>query len=353
MNKKSKILTFCGSLGLVAVLTLTALYFIIDFKPKGHHIIDEWNSNDEYSEKYVVTLEKDSNKSFTILNLADIQLSDFEPRGTFKTLKKMINELIERTHPDLITLTGDQIWTEHSKYAFRREVKWFEGFKVPWAPVFGNHDKEGSATLDWQSDKLEKADYCLYKRGPSNIGGIGNYVLNIKENGKVYKSLYMLDLGNVDDFSDEKVDFIKWHAFANKDYNGRIFPESLCFFHKGIDAFNYALQSYKADNSIAIGDFYLQNYIADKGCGENFFEAAKEINVTDIICGHQHENLFTIPYEGIRLSFGLKTGDMCSVYIDQNNPHTFICGGTSITFNGDDVIYKTNYVGEEYRIKSK
>lgn len=354
MSKKKKIIiSVISSIIGVAIIVFGTLYFVIDFKPKGKHVIDVWHKEDAYSTKYVSVVEKDPNKEFTILNLTDIQLSDFEPSGAEDTMKALIKELIDRTNPNLITLTGDQIWTNHSKHALRREISWFEEFKIPWAPVFGNHDGEGTATLDYQCDLYEEAEHCLFKRGPSNIGGIGNYVVNIKVGNSIFKSLYMLDLGTIDNFTQGQIDFVKWNADGNKAKNGGEYPASFCFCHRAINAYNKAWVSYLMDPSIAIGDVYRSFYISHPDCGNEFFELAKEINVTDIICGHQHGNHFTIPYDGVRLTFSLKTGDMCSIYEDPNNPHVFVVGGSSIVLSGENVTYHSNYVGEQYRIKTK
>lgn len=354
MKKKTKVLlSLIVSLVSIAVIALTTLFFVIEYSPRGTHVIDEWHKEDPYTEKYVSVIEKDPNKDFTILNFADIQLSDFEPSGTEETFKAMLQELIDRTHPDLITLTGDQIWTNHSKRALRMEIDWFEEFKIPWAPVFGNHDDDGNASIDYQCDLLEKAEYCLFKRGPSNIGCLGNYVVNIKEGNSVYKTLYMLNLGTVDNFSQSQVDFVKWNADGIKNINGGVYAKGMCFFHQAIAAFRSAYINYLSNPSIAIGDVYRSYYIADIDCGVDFFELCKEINVEDIICGHQHGNCFTIPYQGIRLTFALKTGDMCSIYEDEENPNLFIVGATSITLNEETVTYNLNFVGEEYRIKTK
>ena len=44
---------------------------------------------------------------------------------------------------------------------------------------------------------------------------------------------------------------------------------------------------------------------------------------------------------------------MCSIYEDIANPEAFIVGASSILLNGMDVTYHSNYVGDEYRIKTK
>ena len=344
MTKKNKVLTTVGSVLGVAFITLGTLYFVWDYKPKSKHVVDEWNYTDTYTDKYVATLNKDPNKDFTILNLADIQVSDFEGIGENKNMKNLIKELINKTNPSLITLTGDQIWTNHSKNALKREIKWFSSFGIPWAPVFGNHDLEGTATPDWACKKLERAKNCLFKRGPSNLGSLGNYVVNVKEGNKIVKSCYMMNLGSVDEFSSGQVNFVKWHAENNK--NESEFPEGITFMHQAIDVYNDAYYYHKND---AIGDVYRSFYIADPGSGAEYLKMAKTINMTDFVCGHQHGNCWTIPVDGIRYTFALKTGDNCSTYESVEGTDDFIVGGTSIKLSGGETIVTHNFVGKEFQ----
>lgn len=351
MTKKRKIVMISlSSFFLTATVALSTVYFSIFYSPKGKYIEDNWYKTNEFSEKYVSFVEKKPNKDFTILNFTDLQISDFEPKGAYKKMKKMMKELVDRTNPDLITLTGDNIWTDYSKHALKKEVRWLEEFEIPWAPVFGNHDDDGTASVNHQSDVFEKAEHCLYKRGPSNIGPAGNYVVAIKESDKIVNSLYMLNFAFEDSLSDEQVDFVKWNADGIKGKNAGNYPKSMVFLHKPIGEYSMA---YFYGRSDALTDIYRSFAIADISVGRNLLEVAKEINVKDFVCGHQHGNAGTIPYEGINYTFALKTGDMCSIYEDDENPDAFIVGATSITLKETGNEYKLNFVDESYRIKSK
>lgn len=80
-----------------------------------------------------------------MLNLTDIQFGDFHDIGKRTFTEDTIRAVIAETEPDLITLTGDQVWTKHSKYSIRHLVSFLDSFGIPWAPVMGNHDAEGNA----------------------------------------------------------------------------------------------------------------------------------------------------------------------------------------------------------------
>ena len=56
------------------------------------------------------TLQKNENKDFLVLNLSDPQLGDGEwdeGHRNYKILTGTVKSLIERVHPDLITISGD------------------------------------------------------------------------------------------------------------------------------------------------------------------------------------------------------------------------------------------------------
>ncbi len=51
--------------------------------------------------------------------------------------------MIKRENPDLIIVTGDQVLTKWNDIATQQFADFMDSFKIPWAPVFGNHDMEG------------------------------------------------------------------------------------------------------------------------------------------------------------------------------------------------------------------
>ncbi len=64
----------------------------------------------------MIRLPKDPARDFIVLNLTDPQLSDGEwaeghPNRTILT--RTVTELVQRTSPDLITITGDLAWAGH------------------------------------------------------------------------------------------------------------------------------------------------------------------------------------------------------------------------------------------------
>lgn len=125
--------------------------------------------------------------------------------GKNKECYEQMDALVEKTQPDLITLPGDNLSAMSSRFSINNFIKHMESYGIPWAPVFGNHDNEiPSNTLNWQADKYMAAEHCLMQKGPSNLYGCGNYVINITEKGEPIYTLFMFDNGRYLEYLDEE-----------------------------------------------------------------------------------------------------------------------------------------------------
>lgn len=337
MSKKKKILIIIFSILLFIISScLLSLYFLYVHHYKGTEKVDIWHETDEFNIENITTIQKQKNKDFVILNLADIQMCDLEDIFRMPIIYDEISYLVKTSKPDLITLTGDQTWSNENLISLKTIIKWLDGFKIPYAPVFGNHDygnqkNSSTAELNYCCDLYENSKYCLFKRGPSNLGTLGNYVINIMEDEKIYKTLYMIDAGYEDMITDEQIAWFKWNADGIRQANGGVYSQGMCFMHKPIPEFRTAYMEYLYDSSEveAITDVHVHYSLY--GTEQNgFFEVAKECNVLDIVCGHQHGNNFTIKFQGIRLTFALKTDELGGFYEDK---YIYLNGATVFTLN--------------------
>lgn len=166
-------------------------------KMTGTPSTEVWDSSKAFDENEdAITLWKeDPNKDFKILNLADVQMADSYTVFQNNRNYDMIAKVVEQEKPDLITLTGDNVWLINSKSAVKRFVKEMDSLGVPWAPVFGNHDSEFDVDKNWLVEQYLKSDTCLMRKGPKNIAGVGNYIINVKDRqtGKIIQTLFMMD----------------------------------------------------------------------------------------------------------------------------------------------------------------
>ena len=113
MKKKSKF-TLIIALSSVFALCLGAfgfVYFSYLHHYKGKNVVYEWHKEDAFDDSRIKIVNKDPNKDFVILNLADIQICDLENYSDKKIVRRQIDYLVKETKPDLITLTGDQVWS--------------------------------------------------------------------------------------------------------------------------------------------------------------------------------------------------------------------------------------------------
>ncbi len=304
---------------------------------------ENWNADTEYQADYAIELEKDPNKDFVLLNLADIQLNPKESYGDYGAfVEETVKRCVEEVKPDLITLSGDNAWGGDLSYIW--VVKLIDSLGIPWAPVMGNHDGSNGDVMNefWCSSLLRNAKHCLFKFGPKDMG-YGNYVINITENGRVIHTLFMMDShSDADDTEAGKINYgqnadgsdnigydhfwanqIEWYEWAVKGIAKQAGStvESTVIMH--IPAIEYRpaadmVCEFDGSNG-TVKEEYTDNAfgsINERICsaeGNNgFFAKCIELGSTkNMICGHDHVNDLSVEYEGIRLNYSLKCGPGC------------------------------------------
>ena len=268
-----------------------------------------------------------------------------------------IEESIKRTQPDLIIMTGDIVYGEFDDTgeSLQKMVKFMDSFKVPWAPVWGNHDNESIKGVTWQCQQLENAEYCLFKRG--EMLGNSNYSIAVQQGNKVIKVIYMLDsngCGNAKSYSylpefgkynqGEKVftdamigeDVLDWINLTSTQITATLgySPKKFAAFHIPIAEYSDAAtfkgyQSSDRTSHFDISDpegidFGSKNEAIRGMTVPNFWELLTAQNFDGVFVGHNHRNDFSIVYKGIRLTCGIK-GSTHDRYEDT------MLGGTLIT----------------------
>ena len=311
----------------------------------------DWSVNDEYSsDTYAVALEKDPGKDFVVLNIADVQLKDKKAYSDDWTIaSETMDRLIKELNPDLITLTGDNAW---GPVAYLELINFIDAYGIPWAPIMGNHDGQHLISEFWAAYRMSEAENCLFKFGPKDMG-YGNYILNITENGKTIHTLFMMDThsdaenGGYDHLWANQIEWYKWAVNGIAEENGGT-VESTVFIHIPVCEYKDAWKSvYDEENECYYEDTDV-DYFGDNGEGicspkdENntgFFDVCKTLGSTkNIIAGHDHVNCASIMYEGIRLSYALKTGPGC--YWDEEKN-----GGSTLTISSDgSAVFEHHYV---------
>lgn len=341
MTKAKKIV-----IGITVPLAVIVILVLIVFCPRvGKSRKEIWAYGDEYDISEVARVEKTKDEDFKILLFTDLQL--WAGIGDNKETYRIMDELVEKTQPDLIILPGDNVSGIDTDILTLSLIKKMESYNIPWAPVFGNHDAEGNATLSWQGDKFENAENCLFSHGPTNLYGDGNYFVNVWEGEEVIYSLALMDNGRYYDYGDvereiyigyEQIAWFEWNINGVNKAMGKSVP-SMVFSHFALPEFATAIKEncVKADD----GRYYVPEDLGFGSCAyipgaapvnSGFFDKAKTLGTTHIFCGHDHENDASITYEDVVLTYGLKTGPSPAFWND-----ALQYGGTVITINDNGV----------------
>lgn len=262
-----------------------------------------------------------------------------------------IRSLVAQSSPDLILLTGDIVYGsfDDAGTTFRYICELMDSFKLPWAPVFGNHDNESFKGVAWQCEQFENCEYCLFKRG--NVSGNGNYTVGVAVGNTLVRVIHMLDSNGccscddpavvkVEGIYPDQLELIKSNTARIRLAQKREIPAFVAF-HIPVDCFREAerAKGYRKEeeDKYVIGvdvpakdndfGFAYETHRVIKT--NNFCEFLQSQNINGVFVGHFHSTCYCISYKGVAWTFGLKTGQY-----DYHIPYQL--GGTLITLTGND-----------------
>lgn len=291
---------------------------------------------------FVINVNNDNSK-ISILQLTDIQVIDASQCRGEKRLRddekkawanekienncyNHIRSLVTQTNPDLILITGDIVYGEFddSGKVLSEFIDFMDSFKLPWAPIFGNHDNESLIGIDRQCEMYEHGAYCIFKRG--TVTGNSNYTIGLVANEKLKTIIYMIDThGCVKEKGIYLDQLLEMQSKAKRAATkcGEV-PQGFMAMHIPVDIFRKAeyekgyttdetsLYILGVDKKAIDGDFgfsleneTIHSYIPTN---EEFNKTLKVCNINGIFAGHFHNKSTCINYKGIKLVYGLKTG---------------------------------------------
>lgn len=284
-------------------------------------------------EPYIFTLQKPADRDFVILNFTDPHFADYDVRALMafseaRTMRRLVKEI----KPDLITVTGDLICSDCAIYSMKRICALLESFGVPWAPVFGNHEDESNMDKNYMADLFLSCPHCLFAKNDPEMG-VGNYILNVCEAGRIVESLFMMDSGH-SQVNDKQQAWFRENAEDINRQTGNS-AEIAVMFHIPLPEYQYAhnaawevFERKWREEYKACGEMH-ENICCEMRDGvpvqRGFFPLLKETGtVKHVFCGHEHLNNFSILYQGIRLTYTMKVGKASGGGFGLN-------GGTEIT----------------------
>ena len=313
----------------------------------------------------VFTLKKRAGEDFKILQLTDIQIIDPSQQPYEGRLSRaeaeawqdrdlcafnLVRQLVGETDPDYIVLTGDNVYgqfdTDGSNFIVL--VTLLESFRIPWSFVNGNHDGEYFVASDkgdpilcgkgmkWQADYVKNnTKYCLYDPGDESMG-YGNYSVLIEEKGEPVFSLSMLDTHGCNGYESPGINPKQTEWFETQikeinEYAGRTVP-NLIFLHIPLKQYSLAAKALGSEDDTGVfsgnGNFGENGEKVSYFESDDFWSKIKELSSTvGIFAGHDHVNSASLVYEGIRLTYGVKTGTY---------DYHSVQGGTLISISSDD-----------------
>lgn len=328
-----------------------------------------------------------TNRDFKILQLTDTHLG-----GGFLSYKKdrmalnAMAAMVTAEKPDLVIITGDiayptpQAMTLNNKSGAKLAAALMEKLGVYWTVILGNHDTEAYSYYSrdkigdfYENDDLSK---CLFEKGPDNIDGIGNYIINVKDtNGIITQSLIMLDshayadndyfglLWKYDNLHQNQIDWYRQEVLKLTQLDNAVkgiyrdaetFPiSSLCFIHiplrEYLDAYNEYVENGLKDTEDVK---YIHGKIGESGrlvyCGmydDEFFESL--IGTKAVFCGHDHLNNIALKYKDVMLCYGMSVDYLAYLGISKKGEQR---GCTVITSKLDSeiTVANENYYQDKY-----
>ncbi len=291
----------------------------------------------------------DATQQRTPDRLNEREIAYWQPESLDVQCFDHIRTIVAATTPDLILLTGDIVYGEFddSGRFFTAFCHFMDSLRIPWAPVYGNHDTASAKGIPWQNAQFENAEYCLFKVG--KVSGNGNYSLLVTRDGKPIRAVYMLDShgdgwANPPEFRipaglrPDQMDWFRATARGLTAATGGTPVPGFMGFHIPCTEFLLAdrAKGYEVAQKYILG-VHVPAEPGDFGAHrephaifpspEGFLEDLHAADVNGVFVGHCHGINTSVVWEDIRWTYGLKTG--------QYDFHIFTQqGGTLITLRG-------------------
>lgn len=315
-------------------------------------------------------------RKFKVLQLTDVHIGGgFLSIGKDNKALNAVYDMVSYTKPDLVIVTGDMVFpVPFSSGSFNNltPTKLFaqlmEQMGVYWAIAYGNHDTEVYSYYDREEISNYYADsgfkYCLFQRGPENVDGEGNYVINVKNgSGIITQSLFILDShsyskGFYRDYDNLHQNQVDWYESEvnrltqiNEKNGATGVIKSLMFFHIPLVEYKTAYEEYKNNGYKDTDNVkYIYGIAGEPDelicCGvnqDNMFEKILELQSTQgVFAGHDHLNNFSLKYNGgsgdyyVRLTYGLSIDYLAYFGIAKKTSQR---GGTVITIDPEDMTF--------------
>lgn len=296
-------------------------------------------------------LSFNSDGKFRILMVSDFHAGarrkGFEDGNPYSPkVREAIEALVKETNPDFVMVGGDQCIGHNREYLYNAMTDIMAPVierGIPWAHVYGNHDREMNMSTYEQEEVYETVPYCLSQKGPDDIFGVCNYVIPVysKDGGTIAYNLFALDSNReISDYIEQfgikeednniRLPFafgsrsvqampffqqVMWYYNTSRDMerkNGRKIP-ALMFMHNPCIEFNLIFRN--PEETDMYGE--KREAVCCSELNSGLFMACLERgDVKGIFCGHEHMNAYHGKYCGIILGYDAAVGYDMSAHDD-------------------------------------
>lgn len=255
--------------------------------------------------------------TFTILQLTDTHL--VPSNATTPLVWENIRSAVTDVKPDLIMLTGDQIYAKPALENYRILLDTLDKFGIPYGIVFGNHDKEfGVPNAELLKEAMSRR-LCVTSDTPG-LHGEGNCLIEIKSASAdtTASVIWCFDTGSASQFSKKEVksydydyahsDQIEWYGKASAaitaEHGGKPLP-SVAFLHIPFPEYSYAFREGLGFKSYGTHREAVCCPHLNSGLFCKMLECG---DIMAVFCGHDHDNDCSVGYYGIMLAYGRYSG---------------------------------------------
>jgi len=258
-----------------------------------------------------LSLKFNENGKFKIVQFTDLHWNPRSAKCAVTTAT--IKHVLETEKPDLAILTGDVVTSRPAEEGWQAVIKIFEEAKIPFAVTMGNHDAEQGYTRETIYDWLGKSPCFLGEKGPKDLSGCGNYVIEVQGNhSSTAALLYCLDSHDYPEntrkyghYDRIRYDQIEWYRRKSEEFaknNGNKPIPALAFFHiPTLEYYNIV------GRNTTIG--HNNEVISSPNINSGLFSSIVDRgDVMGIFTGHDHDNDYIGLNYGVALGFGRTTG---------------------------------------------
>ncbi|MCG7419617.1 metallophosphoesterase family protein [Macrococcoides goetzii] len=252
--------------------------------------------------------------SYKIIQLTDLHLSPHHNKEDVETFE-LISQMVLYYHPNLLMLTGDQIWSEgiiDSDQTYKKLIQHLNSLNVPVAITYGNHDTENQFTRSDLRALESEINLLAEKKHTYIVDDKEAYCIEVTQDNKLTHVIYVIDSGDYDKLNISHYDYIhpehvNWirktrERYVNSGFTGN---NNILFTHIPLPEYKLA----NKENGLK-GIYNEQVSSADINSGM-FVQLLHNNDVSYVSCGHDHDNDFQFNLNGINLCFGRVSGFHC------------------------------------------